>query len=279
MSLAQNIKYYRQKRNMTQEKLAKALGVSSQAVSKWETSETYPDGALLVPLAQLLEVSLDTLFENGRIHFNDLSENIVQFLYDCPPEERFWQLYKLCLSQQVGIYMSYSYEENLYRSENLQNRDLNLPSDFSTKEGFAWYSPSDPPFYAVFPQGKHGYDAISQNPKKLQKLFSLLSNSDTLDALIYIHRHTGRFVFEAEILAKECGIGEERLDQVMEALLQLGIVRCDRLEIDGKERTLYYAIPSHKWIALLSIACSVDEQGPKMLTGNARKAPYLKPIE
>ena len=166
-----------------------------------------------------------------------------------------------------------------YKSENLQYRDLNLPSDFSTKEGFAWYSPSDPPFYAVFPQGKHGYDAISQNPKKLQKLFSLLSNSDTLDAVIYIHRHTGRFVFEAEILAKECGIGEERLDQVMEALLQLGIVRCDRLEIDGKERTLYYAIPSHKWIALLSIACSVDEQGPKMLTGNARKAPYLKPIE
>lgn len=279
MSLAQNIKYYRQKQNLTQEKLAKALGVSSQAVSKWETSETYPDGALLVSLAQILEVSLDTLFENRRIQLNDLSKKIVQFLYDCPQEERFQMLYKLCLAQQYGIYMSYTHAENIYQSENLWQRERSLPSGFSTKEGFVWYSPNNPPFYAVFPQGEQGYESIAQDTKQMQQLFALLSHSDTLNALIYIHRHTGRFVFEAEILAKDCAIGKERMDQVMEELLQLGVVRFDRLEINGQIRTLYYAVPDHKWIALMSIARSLDEEGPKMLSGNARKAPYLKPIE
>ena len=51
MSLSANIKRLRLEKNLTQEQLATKLGVSAQAVSKWETSETYPDGALLVPLA------------------------------------------------------------------------------------------------------------------------------------------------------------------------------------------------------------------------------------
>ena len=65
MSLSQNLKNLRVKKNMTQEQLANILGVSAQAVSKWETSETYPDGALLVPIANALDVSLDILFDNN----------------------------------------------------------------------------------------------------------------------------------------------------------------------------------------------------------------------
>ena len=64
MSLGENIKQARNAKNMTQAQLAEALRVSPQAVSKWETSETYPDGSILVPLANLLGVSLDTLFDN-----------------------------------------------------------------------------------------------------------------------------------------------------------------------------------------------------------------------
>ena len=64
MSLSETIKKYRLEKGYTQEQLGAALGLSAQAVSKWETSETYPDGALLVPLANTLGVSLDTLFGN-----------------------------------------------------------------------------------------------------------------------------------------------------------------------------------------------------------------------
>lgn len=47
MCLSENIKNFRLKKDLTQEQLASRLGVSAQAVSKWERSETYPDGALL----------------------------------------------------------------------------------------------------------------------------------------------------------------------------------------------------------------------------------------
>lgn len=52
MSLSQNIRKYRIEKGYTQEQLAAILDISAQAVSKWETSDTYPDGSLLIPLSK-----------------------------------------------------------------------------------------------------------------------------------------------------------------------------------------------------------------------------------
>lgn len=51
----------RKKKEMTQEQLADALGVSAPAVSKWETGASYPDITLLAPLARALHTDIDTL--------------------------------------------------------------------------------------------------------------------------------------------------------------------------------------------------------------------------
>ena len=59
--LAKNIKKYRTIKNIAQNELAKALFVSPQAVSKWESGVTTPDIENLYNIAGLLEVSVDTL--------------------------------------------------------------------------------------------------------------------------------------------------------------------------------------------------------------------------
>lgn len=51
----------RKRRGMTQEELASQIGVSRQAVSKWETGETLPDLPKLMALANVLEVNMDAL--------------------------------------------------------------------------------------------------------------------------------------------------------------------------------------------------------------------------
>lgn len=61
MTIGERIKKLRQKRDLTQEKLADYLGVSYQAVSKWETNLNCPDLALIAPLTKLLGVSADEL--------------------------------------------------------------------------------------------------------------------------------------------------------------------------------------------------------------------------
>jgi len=60
--LGRKIKSLRGARGMTQEALAAALGVSPQAVSKWETGVTAPDIALLPGLSVAFGVTIDELF-------------------------------------------------------------------------------------------------------------------------------------------------------------------------------------------------------------------------
>ncbi|MCL2031338.1 MAG: helix-turn-helix domain-containing protein [Oscillospiraceae bacterium] len=60
-TLSGNIARYRKERGFTQEELAGRLGITFQAVSKWETGQTMPDVALLPALAGALGVSADKL--------------------------------------------------------------------------------------------------------------------------------------------------------------------------------------------------------------------------
>jgi tellurite methyltransferase len=60
-AFSKNMARLRKERGYTQEKLAETLGISFQAVSKWETSQTYPDVELLPRIAELLATSIDSL--------------------------------------------------------------------------------------------------------------------------------------------------------------------------------------------------------------------------
>ncbi len=59
--IAENIRTMRKRRDMMQEQLAEALGVSIGAVSKWERGAAVPELSYIVEMADLFEVSVDTL--------------------------------------------------------------------------------------------------------------------------------------------------------------------------------------------------------------------------
>ncbi len=63
MSIGQNIKKYRKEKGYTQRELADLIGVSVQAISKWETDTGVPDISQVVPLASVLDISTDALFD------------------------------------------------------------------------------------------------------------------------------------------------------------------------------------------------------------------------
>lgn len=60
---SERLKRYRKERNLTQQQLADALGVSNKSVSRWESGGGYPDLPLLVPLAKALGVTADDLLD------------------------------------------------------------------------------------------------------------------------------------------------------------------------------------------------------------------------
>ena len=62
MSIGKNIKKYRTQKGMTQRELAEAIGVSVQAISKWECGST-PDISQIIPLSSVLNVSPNELLD------------------------------------------------------------------------------------------------------------------------------------------------------------------------------------------------------------------------
>ena len=66
MTIGKRIALLRKEKGMTQEDLANAMGVSPQAVSKWENDQTCPDISALPKLSKLLGVTVDELLEGKQ---------------------------------------------------------------------------------------------------------------------------------------------------------------------------------------------------------------------
>ncbi len=79
------IKGLREKKGITQAQLADVLGVSSKAVSKWETGKGLPDITLIELLAKALSVSVMELMSGDTVINKNASANILRSnFYVCP---------------------------------------------------------------------------------------------------------------------------------------------------------------------------------------------------
>ena len=77
LKLYDTISFYRKKQGLTQEELAKKLGVTNQSVSKWESAQCCPDIGLIPALADVFEISIDELFgrkNEKEIHYDLCAE-------------------------------------------------------------------------------------------------------------------------------------------------------------------------------------------------------------
>lgn len=79
------IKTLREKKGFTQSQLADILGVSSKAVSKWETAKGLPDITLIEPIAKALSVSVMELMSGDTVTNKNVSANVLRSkFYVCP---------------------------------------------------------------------------------------------------------------------------------------------------------------------------------------------------
>ena len=72
------IKRLRESKGITQSQLAGEIGVSSKAVSKWETAKGLPDITLIEPLAKALGVSVMELMSGNTVINKNVSSNILR---------------------------------------------------------------------------------------------------------------------------------------------------------------------------------------------------------
>lgn len=81
--VGKNIKFFREKKDITQSELADKLCVTRQAVSNWENGKTEPDIEMLNKIASVLEISIEELIygfkrETKIINTKNVTENITK---------------------------------------------------------------------------------------------------------------------------------------------------------------------------------------------------------
>ena len=98
MELSERIKALRQKHGLSQEKLAEQVGVSRQAVAKWEAGQSAPSTDNLFRLAEVLDTTVDLLLQK-----EPTSED--------SPARQIYQLMKEAKENNIAIFYCYNIVE------------------------------------------------------------------------------------------------------------------------------------------------------------------------
>ena len=103
MTLAEKLKSMRKQTGLSQEQLAEKLGVSRQAVTKWETDAGIPDIENVMAISALFDISMDELLSNekgAKKPTDYLFESITEYDIDEPKTIRYevWRGKKFVLS-------------------------------------------------------------------------------------------------------------------------------------------------------------------------------------
>ena len=67
VKIGQFIKAVRKEKSLTQREVAEKLNISEKTVSKWETGNGLPEVSLMLPLCELLEISVNELLSGERL--------------------------------------------------------------------------------------------------------------------------------------------------------------------------------------------------------------------
>ena len=85
MKLSDNIKFIRKENNLSQEQLAEQLGVSRQAVSKWESGQSYPEMDKVLLICKLYNYNIDELMNENVKEVSETNQskiNINKYIDD-----------------------------------------------------------------------------------------------------------------------------------------------------------------------------------------------------
>ena len=281
MSLGENIKKYRLKKKMTQEQLANILYVSSQAVSKWECNENFPDGSMLVPIANALGVSLDILFENKNICFNDAVRSVSTLMRNDKSENKFELVRSICWHIQEALFGicekdSFGIKEDDNDTVYKGGIGTSNNSYILKENGFTQISNGRSPYFAVFPEPKDGWAVTIEDGENVRKIFECFADGDTMKAVLFIQRIGFEYIFDIEHLCQKCEIQGSNAYKVIDNLKYLRLVAEIKTSIDNEEHVLYTTVPSHKVISLFLMAHEFYYKGGYSIQSHWRRTPFLK---
>lgn len=246
-----NLRRLRKERGLTQEQLADAVGVSAQAVSKWEQNG-FPDTPLLPAIADSLDVSIDELF-GRREDTPDIFNQIIQYLSSFSSEERIRHAFDLCWAISESIFGLTQYEpikDDYHQSDEHQRSECVMSNGFSQAKINHTLQ-----YFLLIPEPENGYDSFFPYNECYVKLFEILAFPDALRALYFLAEAANLYVnsfFTEQTLAHSLSIDVTHAREILEKLLSLSLIEKASLDTGGKKEDIFISVTGCDFISFMT---------------------------
>ena len=273
---------YRKALGMTQEELGRAVGVSTQAVSRWECGGA-PDVTLLPAIADRLHITVDTLFGREGGTPVDIQTVVLQWLLSLPDGQRMnrlcrllWELSKNVGNRRVDLpnigYLKHCEMESISDNDRALLRTY-VDMDQGMMLGVG---AEDMSFMSIYPEPPAGYRAFFSDSEVYRRLFAALARPHGLELLYGMYEEKKRF-YTAGAVARSLEITGEEASELLEAMEAANLLSKQELELESGVVSTYMRHNYGALVPFLYLARWVSEHNDSYhLTWQERRTPLLR---
>lgn len=250
----------RKEHNVTQETLAAHLGVSPQAVSKWENG-SYPDGDLLPKIADFFGVSIDYLYGRAKEDASVVQQIIDELQKSFQSSENSEKLFFEQAMKYVWAIQTASWAANKYYYDRpeLNVTDSITVSELSSKEGFSYMRLNkDLEYYFLVKQPKEGFAKRLGITDEMAELFAFLGDKTNLKILQYMLSLNWKEAVRAKTIAKLINIPVEKAEKALDFLCKFNgmFTKGSIINEDNKSENIYQSSPVKVVAPIMLMICA-----------------------
>lgn len=273
--IGENIARLRREKGSTQEEVARSVGVSAQAVSKWENGGV-PDTELLPGIADYFGVSVDTLFGRSLTDYGDVEAALVKKLCETPRAERFEAFFELCWLLERALFGVTPEDGSVSDYRAKLSPDAEQYSSVQADEGFTLMGIGNRISYFLLVPEVADKEKALFNGIDYPALFRDLAEKDVFDALVLLNRREPGKAFTPNLLIKRLGVEFDRAMEIVSVLHKYRLIRTTEIEMDDVTQEVYSLNPTPAFSALLIFARElIDKPNSFSYFSGGRNKPYL----
>ena len=214
VKIGEQIAFLRKQQGLTQEEVANILGVTNQAVSKWESAQCCPDIGLLPKIAEMFHVSVDELLGYDPASAEaDMIASCRRRIAELPKNEDLDFAFRMAAALHAAIFHKYMVKDN-------SGWSVDDVSAHAEKGEWGYSSVVMPKLTTTMVRGTILFscngDMITEStePYRIASKLKSFENAENLKIASAIYRLTVQdetAYASAEDISKSCGLPEEEI--------------------------------------------------------------------
>lgn len=277
MTIGKNIAELRKAKGIKQDELARFVGITAQAVSKWENGGV-PDTELLPKISEFFNVSIDELFGRQSNVSIDIQDAILKDITKTNVEKRISRAFELCWMIEQSMYGTIFSDPERFREEaKTHSENDQIYSQIEADSGYTEMGLFNRmQYFLVVPDAKDKDKALFDGID-YPKFFKLMADKDIFETLVFLYKRESFNAFTDKLIIKELGYTEDKAKEIIAELLRINILAKTVAEVGEELVEVYQFTRRPSFVSMLIFAREmIDIPNNFYVNNRSRQKPYLK---